>query len=424
MQLILDNQKSGMFSLECMSRVVPRRSRPAARTGLTKKDYWFPVVNIPTKIATHGMLMSWMDVPRSPPHTALLRRRRRICERQGQALLPALKASYSLRFLQSYRASFNQSQHYSSPNVVTGPALPHPMTDFQFPLLIASIDSSLQLSFPQQAQSFFSSSDIKSSSPAIVISCFNSTSTLFPNLFNTLLSSCSIALPTTPGIWLRHLFQQPVVVKSSSVSSPPRDGNFGQVALILDVVTTGLSHVRPPCPFTHTVPLHATAHSLTPTSLRTHSFQCCRRSRRACSRWRIHWRRTFSWTATPASCPPTSASPPPSLNTLLSAPPLRSSLFIPIATDLLQQVSFPLQILEGDRAPVDRHANPCLFWCLSPEAVAHRSASCPDEISPNNPNFMENYLRISSDHTRAILSLFSHHYQVSCARMHAGAPPL
>jgi hypothetical protein len=105
-------------------------------------------------------------------------------------------------------------------------------------------------------------------------------------------------------------------------------------------------------------------------------------------------------------------------------PPLRASLFIPIATDLLQQFSFPLQILEGEKAAADRHANPCLFWCLSPEAAALRSASCPDEISPNNPNFMENYLRISSDHTRAILSLFSHHYQVSCARMHAGAPPL
>ena len=124
------------------------------------------------------------------------------------------------------------------------------MTDFQFPLLIASIDSGLQLSFPQQAQSFFSSSDIKPSSPTIVITCFNSTSTLFPNLFNSLLSSCSITLPTTPGIWLRHLFQQPVVSKSSSVASPPRDGNSGQVALILDVVTAGLNHVRAPSPFT------------------------------------------------------------------------------------------------------------------------------------------------------------------------------
>jgi hypothetical protein len=137
------------------------------------------------------------------------------------------------------------------------------MSDFQFPLLIASIDSDLQLSIPQQAQSFFSSFEIKPSSPTIVISCFNSTSTLFPNLLNNLLSSCSITLPTTPGIWLRHLFQQPVVSKSTSVASPPRDSSTGQVSLIFDVVTAGLNDVRAPSSLPHSFTLFP-PHTLTP----------------------------------------------------------------------------------------------------------------------------------------------------------------
>ncbi len=68
------------------------------------------------------------------------------------------------------------------------------------------------------------------------------------------------------------------------------------------------------------------------------------------------------------------------------------------------------QLPDGEK--LDRSMLPELFWCLLPDAVARRCSSCPDEILPNNPNFMENYLRIASDHSKAILNLFNHHYQV------------
>jgi hypothetical protein len=48
-----------------------------------------------------------------------------------------------------------------------------PMSDFEFPLLIATVDASTQISIPQQAQAFFASSVAKPSSPVILISCFN-----------------------------------------------------------------------------------------------------------------------------------------------------------------------------------------------------------------------------------------------------------
>lgn len=129
------------------------------------------------------------------------------------------------------------------------------MSDFEFPLLIASVDSSSQLSVPEQAQAFFASSVVKPSSPAIIISCFNGTSLLFPNLLNTLLSSCSIDLPTSPGIWLRHVYQQddqttsghptqrPRSLTKGAVASPARDDNSGTVILLLDIIATGLNQV-------------------------------------------------------------------------------------------------------------------------------------------------------------------------------------
>jgi hypothetical protein len=131
------------------------------------------------------------------------------------------------------------------------------MSDHEFPLLIASIDSDSHLSITEQAQSFFASSAVKASSPATLISCIGSTSTLFPNLFNNLLSSCLIRVPPSPGIWLRHLHQQdeqPAAAtaahrpaslpKKGAVASPPRDDNSGPVVLLLDVVSDGLSEVR------------------------------------------------------------------------------------------------------------------------------------------------------------------------------------
>jgi hypothetical protein len=124
------------------------------------------------------------------------------------------------------------------------------MSEFEFPLLLASIASSSQIFIPEQAQSFFASSVVKSSSPATIVSAINSTSTLFPNLFNDLLSSCNIRLPTAPGIWLRHLYQTDdqssahrVASKKGAVASPPRDDSCGPVILLMDVVTAGLTQV-------------------------------------------------------------------------------------------------------------------------------------------------------------------------------------
>jgi hypothetical protein len=77
-----------------------------------------------------------------------------------------------------------------------------------------------------------------------------------------------------------------------------------------------------------------------------------------------------------------------------------------------------LQISDSEKSAVDRLTPPELFWCLSPGAVSIRNSSCPDEISPNNPNFMENCLRTASDHSHAICSLFSHRYQVCSRRDH------
>ncbi len=79
----------------------------------------------------------------------------------------------------------------------------------------------------------------------------------------------------------------------------------------------------------------------------------------------------------------------------------------------------PFQISDSEKLTTDRQCPPELFWCLSPEAVSLRTASCPDEIPPNNPNFMENYLRISGNHSKAICSLFNHRYQVCPQTMHA-----
>jgi hypothetical protein len=55
------------------------------------------------------------------------------------------------------------------------------------------------------------------------------------------------------------------------------------------------------------------------------------------------------------------------------------------------------QIPDGEKSAADRQMAPELFWCLSAHAVSIRASSCPDEISPNNPNVMENYLRADSD---------------------------
>jgi hypothetical protein len=68
----------------------------------------------------------------------------------------------------------------------------------------------------------------------------------------------------------------------------------------------------------------------------------------------------------------------------------------------------------------DRAASPELYWCLSPDAVARRSASCPDEISPLNPNFMENYLRVGSEEAKAVQGLFNRHYQVGAMVLRQG----
>jgi hypothetical protein len=128
------------------------------------------------------------------------------------------------------------------------------MSEFEFPLLIASVDCTSQLSIPQQAQSFFASSIVKPSSPAIIISCFNSTSLLFPKLLNPS-SSCTVNAPTSPGLWLRHVYQQdeqastsqsthrPRSLTKGAVASPARDDNSGTAILLLDVVATGLNQV-------------------------------------------------------------------------------------------------------------------------------------------------------------------------------------
>jgi hypothetical protein len=175
------------------------------------------------------------------------------------------------------------------------------MSEFDFPLLIASIDASLQLSIPEQAQNFFASSVVKPSSPAIIISCFNSTSFLLPNLLNTLLSSCAMNPPTSPGLWLRHVYQQDEQAASShpaqrprsltkgAVASPARDDNSGTVILLLDVIVTGLNQVWT---FSRLL-VSVAARNLTP----FRSFlPCRRRSRLVCLHLHTPYHRTY-WPA-------------------------------------------------------------------------------------------------------------------------------
>jgi hypothetical protein len=203
------------------------------------------------------------------------------------------------------------------------------MSDHEFPLLIASIDSDSNLSITEQAQSFFASSAVKASSPATLISCISSTSTLFPNLFNNLLSSCLIRVPPSPGIWLRHLHQQDEqsaaatsahrpasLPKKGAVATPPRDDNSGPVILLLDVVSHGLSEVRR-CVLFH---IHINfAQSLqikrmkplNPFRLHPFDAQHFRHKPLACSRWHIRYRRTCLSAAKHANSLVISASPSP-----------------------------------------------------------------------------------------------------------------